>query len=716
MRRASSCVFFVALLAGCCSNAFAQLYAKNKVVIESTQVLQECETWAGSDVINDYSQTIGEVPISSGSVDIKCTPTDPVPPLNGGYHCTGGSSGSNIWDADCSAVYNKVYGARYRLDAQHILNFPLGYDGTLSGNEYEDFLGFSNYNTRVDTCAPQSSTCDSWEPPPPLTQRYYPSTTGWVVFSTTTWDTTILISPQQVSLQQSQSQSFTTNWAVGSVTWQIASGPGTITSNGVYTAPSSITSAQTATIRACVTTNSGNCDTATVNLKQPVPTITTVSVDGVVNGSLKAGSTQTVKLTGSNFGTSDQIVALSGAQYLTISNVGQPQNQQTISFTVTTSGNARQGTATFQLTRSSDGSQGTSPSINIQPFYPPVPKIMMVTSTTQDCSTGTQVDNLTTQVFAGQPVILCSPTPVLPAGLTVSSSTWNPGNVLDLSGGFSANSGSGEELANPSMTTAVIGPFYWVVPDNLETMTYNYCVDNGTPCPTSYAATFDASGPTGNLLPTAHVTTDATGTAITNPQNGSAFLQMTNAPQPNPGAGIWFQENANISRGNFIWIQKLDSVIYNVLAVTGNNNPFLNANDQLDGIYPYPGQGANGLLASDGPGVPLYSFFGEASKWFDATLYVLWDPAIPPTGQPNCATAWVDTSTTPYTAHASTCASIPVPLASVTWGWSACAINTGAGASPSWTLNCGQAYADPPTASDYPQWNSCYVSQFGGCN
>ena len=138
--------------------------------------------------------------------------------------------------------------------------------------------------------------------------------------------------------------------------------------------------------------------------------------------------------------------------------------------------------------------------------------------------------------------------------------------------------------------------------------------------------------------------------------------------------------------------------------------PYTPALNQVDGRFPYPIDST--ISTSDSPGRPLLSNLGEAAEAFDATMYVLWDPALPG----GCTPATVDTSTRPYyTSHPSTCSSIPVPLGLVEWKWSACAINGGAGPSPSWFKNCGPGKFYQATASGYPTWTSCYVSTYGGC-
>jgi hypothetical protein len=78
----------------------------------------------------------------------------------------------------------------------------------------------------------------------------------------------------------------------------------------------------------------------------------------------------------------------------------------------------------------------------------------------------------------------------------------------------------------------------------------------------------------------------------------------------------------------------------------------------------------------------LLSRFGEQWETFSATMYLLWDPGLPST----CTPASTDPN---LHSTKSTCTSIPVPLSSVTWHWSGCAINTLAHQSngTNWTLS-----------------------------
>lgn len=189
---------------------------------------------------------------------------------------------------------------------------------------------------------------------------------------------------------------------------------------------------------------------------------------------------------------------------------------------------------------------------------------------------------------------------------------------------------------------------------------------------------------------------------------------MTNAPGK-PNVRIWFNDLATLpSTGQFIWVQLLHSVTYSQIDPAGGGYaPPAAKTEGLDGLYPYPGASTT----SDRPSRPLYAGEGEGAEAFDATMYVLWDPAIPPAGQNSCVPATTDTSTQPYRTAASTCSSIPIPLASVRWQWSACAINSlpSMGGGPSWFEHCGPAKAYPAAANGYPTWNSCNTSANADC-
>ena len=65
------------------------------------------------------------------------------------------------------------------------------------------------------------------------------------------------------------------------VTWSVASGPGSITSAGVYTAPPAVTAVTNATVTASRVDRPAITASATVTIKPPIPPITATLVDGL---------------------------------------------------------------------------------------------------------------------------------------------------------------------------------------------------------------------------------------------------------------------------------------------------------------------------------------------------------------------------------------------------------------------------------------------------
>ena len=182
--------------------------------------------------------------------------------------------------------------------------------------------------------------------------------------------------------------------------------------------------------------------------------------------------------------------------------------------------------------------------------------------------------------------------------------------------------------------------------------------------------------------------------------------------------GIYINDLATLPQGSFTWAQVISSTTYSQLYTpTQGYTPPSNLGLGLDGGYPYPPY--NTFAVTDAPGrLDLYTYVGEVGEAFDATMYVMWDPAIPPVGQNSCTPASVNTTTRPYYTYIpSTCASIPVPLGSVEWEWAACAIDTLAptGNGSSWLIGCGNAYAYISDEAEYPEWTTCDSSAFGGC-
>jgi hypothetical protein len=308
-----------------------------------------------------------------------------------------------------------------------------------------------------------------------------------------------------------------------------------------------------------------------------------------------------------------------------------------------------------------------------------------------------------------------------PAGFSIVNQYWEFEQNYDITGGFTDFAGSGgqpsaaaggSEAADPDLGQSGI-KFYFRNFGIRETVAYHWTLSNGDAAGNESTADFNIQGPTGNILPNAFLQTNDTATVL---DPATLAMKMSNSPAK-PGVGIWINDLATLPRGNFIWVQIINSTTYSQIPPTDPNLGYIppsNLGLGVDGIYPYPPLAPFGAADSPGRG-DLFSFVGEVGEAFDATMYVLWDPALPD----GCTSATTDTSTTPYTSKASTCTSTPVPLASVQWKWSACAINgltaTNGVITASWFVNCGPGKTYPPTASEYPEWNSCDSSKNGDC-
>ena len=93
---------------------------------------------------------------------------------------------------------------------------------------------------------------------------------------------TVTVSPSTATLTASQQQQFTasvTGTTNTAVTWSISQGPGSISTSGLYTAPSMITSMQTATVEAISAADGTTAGTATVTLNPLAGTFTAIRIN-----------------------------------------------------------------------------------------------------------------------------------------------------------------------------------------------------------------------------------------------------------------------------------------------------------------------------------------------------------------------------------------------------------------------------------------------------
>jgi hypothetical protein len=486
-----------------------------------------------------------------------------------------------------------------------------------------------------------------------------------------------------------------------------------------------------------LTVNNGfGSDTFDITISPP-PSITSVSVNGVAGGPLQADTSQTVVLTGTNFGTDSAptVNVATDGQYVTAGAVSA-HTATSATFTATTSIEAPSGTASFQLV--APNGQGTSPAVNVLPVMLAPPQIMMVTSTAalQTCTGGTEIDGQTTPVYAGQAILLCSPAPVLPAGATYTSPAWSVINPVDLTGGYCAPgafstcpvAGSGQEFPDPAMSGVTSIGFYWVNPDSTETVTFQYCINNSSTQCISSQANFDISGPTQTPGASGAMWTVTNLVTVSGPPYLAFGIYNATGKLATAGISFFNGETAPTDNlGSFQWVQTINTDQYTKLLPTATQlcvpvtrkpgGPDPEGIPELDNVYPYPMNSAPNTL--DAPGSSLLTE-GEQQHPFSATMYLMWDPALNLNG--TACTAATDVPVNgALNPKASTCSgSIPIPLAAVTWEWAGCAINTlnpaiGVGG---WTVQGGCVNWIPSTSvgpnGSYPQWTYTSLNQVAG--
>jgi len=185
-------------------------------------------------------------------------------------------------------------------------------------------------------------------------------------------------------------------------------------------------------------------------------------------------------------------------------------------------------------------------------------------------------------------------------------------------------------------------------------------------------------------------------------------LSTGNTPVPGGFVGIDFTANAAPAAGTFQWVQLLNSDQTNLVSSVGEVSCPVTPESGLDTTYPYPAVNAN--TTYDTPSTNLVSSYGELERSFTATMYLMWDPALPA----GCAPA---TTTAQGVSTASTCTSSPVPLSSVQWHWSGCGINTLANQAngTTYSLQCGINNVSAPQSSGFPEWTVTQTAALTNC-
>ena len=362
-------------------------------------------------------------------------------------------------------------------------------------------------------------------------------------------------------------------------------------------------------------------------------------------------------------------------------------------FVATTSGQAQSGSNTA----------------TVSPIVAPAPQI----------SLGGTVINGTQTVVVGQQIAL-TVSVAQPAGACISNQSWSQpqgnavGGYTNLSGTASPGANGGKLQSLPPLTSTSSAPysltFYWADSGNPRPITYSYTLSNGNS--NSASVTFNVVGLTGNLLFQPNMLTDGSGVQVLI-ASGTPALSTTGIPVGTKQVGITFTSNATPPAGynqSFTWVQLLSAIQNQYVNVNGPFADPASPESGVDNTYPYAN--ASPTTTNDTPKAGLPSIYGEGWETFTATMYLMWILALPS----GCTPA----STDPHTlvSTPSTCTSIPVPLSSVTWHWSGCAINTLVNQTngTTWILNTSngcpvQTLGNPQTAV-FPEWTHQVVRSF----
>lgn len=441
-------------------------------------------------------------------------------------------------------------------------------------------------------------------------------------------------------------------------------------------------------------------------------------VTGVSPSTWLAGNDYDVTVTGTGFGSAPSVSAIAAGVSAGSAYGSSPDGTQTHFHVHVDINSPNEGVqivvspgyagSNFTCGNCNGGSPNGNAAVVVQAVTP-APTIMRVNSTSDlsSCTNGTALPNGQgeTDVFAGEQILLCVQNP--PSGASIASQSWSVQQASDITGGFVSTAGTGKPSRDAGgregdrpVSSGQSFSFFFLNINAGETVTYVWTLANGGQA--SATADFRVQGPTGDLLPHAQMQPPSNGIVVSG-TSGSQKLSTANQPLSvrSGYAGIEFTSTATPPAGanaSFMWVQLIGDDRTRVISSVGDN--FVNTSTPgLDGTYPYFAWSSSGTY--DTPSSSLPSIYGELWRNFDATMYLMWDPALPG----GCTPATTSTDGNYVQAH-STCTSTPVPLGSIRWRYQGCAVNTLNQSSGPWVKQCGADQVLMPASAGYPSWTS----------
>jgi hypothetical protein len=477
-----------------------------------------------------------------------------------------------------------------------------------------------------------------------------------------------------------------------------------------------------------------------------------------------AGQQTSVTITGTGFGTAPTLSATGTGVNLTLNSASPDGTTIHATATVALTAPSENVTVTVQPGYAGSGfycncppdqANGTD-TVTVQPVQAPVPTIFRGLNANNQCQ-GNSITNQNQPVVVGQLIQFTGCVPNSVSSIPVSSSSWQVNDATFYSTHVTAGfvitptaqgaQGSGGYLPlSPSTCNGKycdFAPKFYFVTQGTYTFTYSYSLSNGTSNSASVTYVVKGPTPTGrgiasgedgeiDCASTAFICASDPGNAslLTSGTDTSLKYLATPSIEHPFSTGILFhiaatdpEDSQTSNPSAYQWVQLLAPSTDRVLAA--GIPPSASQEVQpagLDNFYPYP-QGDNtpdrGTYAGDSPGVEIsYNRFngytitaiGEYQDSFQATMYLLWDPSLNADGvvTPGCAasrsySAGGDTTNT--ISQTSQCSgSIPVPLASVTWGYCGNAIQTlqpaPANQNNGWIVSCSANSPLTPTYTD----------------
>jgi hypothetical protein len=269
----------------------------------------------------------------------------------------------------------------------------------------------------------------------------------------------VSVTPGSVTLGQSQTQQFSaavTNSTAG-VNWSLSPQVGTISSAGLYTAPSSISTAQTVTVTATSITNPGKSAFATISLTPPSPISVSVAPSSVTLGQSQMQqftATVTNSTAGVNWSLSPQVGAISSVGlYTAPATIAAPQSVTVTATSITNPG--KSASATISLTPPSPISVSVAPSsVTLNPSQTQQFSATVVNGSGVTWSLNPAVGTISSSGLYTAPSGIAAPQTVIVTATSTTNTTKSASASVTLQPASSANPNPpvSVSLAPPSVT------------------------------------------------------------------------------------------------------------------------------------------------------------------------------------------------------------------------------------------------------------------------